>query len=129
MPHLPTPRDSTAPVPEPGEGQYVPNVIPLSTRIWNVLLSLGLLAYGAYGLARGDLYIPGKRGNGMHLHGLAAWVMYGAFIGACLTMLSVVIDHFDQRNNEAQYKRFAEKCKQGGWALFILSLVIAIIVH
>jgi len=51
--------------------------------------------------------------------------MYGAFIGGCLTMLSVVVDHFDKRDNEAQYKYFADKCKKIGWSLFILSTLIA----
>lgn len=108
------------------DGRYAPNIIPLSKRIWNILLSLLLLIYGAYGLWKGDLYIPGKRGNGMHLNGFAAWAMYGAFIGACLAMLSVVVDHFDKRDNEAKYKYFAGKCNAVGWSLFFLSIVIAI---
>lgn len=109
------------------EGKYVPNIIPLGKRIWNILSSLFLLAYGAYGLWIGDIYIPGKRGSGTHLHGLAAWAMYAAFIAACLAMLSIIVDHFDKRDNEARYKYFADKCNTVGLVLIFVSFAIAII--
>jgi len=52
--------------------------------------------------------------------------MYGAFICACLVMLSVVADHYDKRNNETNYKRFADTFRVLGWCFFALSLVLAI---
>jgi hypothetical protein len=48
-------------------------------------------------------------------------------ICACLVMLSVVVDHYDERNNETNYKLFADIFKYLGWAFFILSLIMAII--
>lgn len=107
------------------DGKYVPNTVPLIARIWNIVLSVLLMSYGTYGLWRGDLYIPGKRTEGIHLHGFSAWVMYGAFLGASLNMLSVVVDHYDKRENEAQYRRFARNCKIIGWSLFVLSFILS----
>jgi hypothetical protein len=71
-----------------------------------------------------DLYLPSKRSRGMHLHDTPAWIMYGAIICACLAMLSVVIDHYDRRNNERHYRLFADVFEYIGWGLFGFSLLI-----
>lgn len=34
-----------------------------------------LFGYFLYGALSGDLYLPGKRGPGVHLHGLSAWLV------------------------------------------------------
>jgi TRAP-type C4-dicarboxylate transport system permease small subunit len=106
---------------------YTPNHIPPNERITNTLFSIILLLYGSYGIWVNDLYIPGKRSKGFHLHDVPAWVMYGAFICACLVMLSVVVDHYDKRNNETNYKRFADTFRVLGWCFFALSLILAIV--
>lgn len=106
---------------------YTPNHIPAKERISNTLFSLALLAYGSYGVWVNDLYVPGKRSKGIHLHDTPAWVMYGAIVCSCLVMLSVVVDHYDKRNNETNYKRFADTFRILGWGFFGLSLVLAII--
>jgi hypothetical protein len=46
---------------------------------------------------------------------------------ACLVMLSVVVDHYDKRNNETNYKLFADIFRVLGWGFFVLSLVMAVI--
>lgn len=43
-----------------------------------------------------------------------------AFVCACLVLLSMVVDHYDERN---KYKIFAKGCKYLGWLLFALALV------
>ena len=73
---------------------YIPNHIPSSERIKNIIFSLALCAYGTYGVWGNDLY----------LHGIPAWVLYGAILCACLVMLSVVVDHYDKRNNETEVR-------------------------
>jgi TRAP-type C4-dicarboxylate transport system permease small subunit len=105
---------------------YTPNHIPPNERVTNTLFSIFLLLYGGYGIWVNDLYLPGKRSKGIHLHDVPAWVMYGAFICACLVMLSVIVDHYDKRNNEINYKRFADIFRVLGWCFFGLSLVLAI---
>lgn len=105
---------------------HVPNTIPRSERITNVVSSILLFAYGSYGIWANDLYIPGKRSRGLHLHDAPAWMMYGAILCACWVMLSVVLDHYDRRNNERYYRRFATMGKVVGWGLFFLSLLWAL---
>lgn len=107
-------------------GRYIPNQIPVGERAIHVALSLVLLAYGGLGVWINDLYIPGKR-KGLHLHDVPAWIMYGAIICACLVMLSVVIDHYDRRNNERHYREFAKASGYIGWTLFGFSALWAIV--
>jgi hypothetical protein len=108
------------------ETQHKPNQIRASERLVNLFSSVILLAYGTYGLWINDLYIPAKRVKGTHLHDLPAWVMFGAFISACLVMISVCIDHYDKRNNEIKYQRFASIFKNVAWIFFALSVSMQI---
>lgn len=106
---------------------YTPNHIPRSERFLNVLYALVIIAFGVLGLTTGDLLLPGKRTggpNGVALQGLSAWVMYAAMICACAVLISVLVDHYDQRNNEINYRRFAQTGKFLGWFLFFLSLAL-----
>lgn len=107
-------------------GRYVPNRIPANERAHYIVFSLLLCAYGSYGVWVNDLYLPRKR-RGIHLHDSPAWVMYGAILCACLVMLSVVVDHYDRRNNETGYRLFADVFKVIGWVLFGLSLAFSLI--
>ena len=108
------------------EGRYIPNHIPKGERVSHIIFSLLLFAYGTFGVWVNDLYVPGRRSRGVHLHDSLAWVMYGAILCACLVMLSVVIDHYDQRNNEVNYRSFASLFKGIGWIFFILSMVLSL---
>lgn len=106
---------------------YSPNHIPRAERLKNVLMSGALLAYGTFGLWIDDLFLPSKRGSGLHLHGLPVWVMYLAMILASANLLAVVVDHYDQRNNEHNYRRFAKLTQILGWAAFALALVLHVL--
>ena len=109
------------------EETRTPNHIPTSERIGYIIFSLLLLGYGTYGVWENDLYVPGRRSRGIHLHDATAWMMYGAIICACLVMLSVVVDHYDRRNNETNYRLFADVFKGIGWVMFGLSLLFGFI--
>lgn len=99
---------------------YTPNQIPLGTRILRTLGSLGLIAYGILGVVIDDVVIPGKR-NSMHLHGLPAWLMALAMACAAITLIAVVVDHYDRRNNEPVYRRLENWVGKLGWVFAGLS--------
>jgi hypothetical protein len=103
--------------------KHTPNKIPLKERMINKFFSAVLIIYGGYGIYVNDLYIPGKRSSGVHLHDEPALLMYAAFICGALVMLSVVVDHYDERNNEHKYQVFAKTFKYLGWGLFGASLI------
>lgn len=88
-----------------------------------------LLVYGAVGVYMDDLYVRGKRGRGSHLHGPPAWIMYGAFACGALTLLSLVMDHYDQRNNERHYRAFAQWMRIIGWLLFFVAILADLLVY
>lgn len=106
---------------------YTPNHIPRSERFLNVLYAVVIIALGVIGLTTGELLLPGKRTsgpNGVALQGMTAWLMYAAMFCACAVLLSVVVDHYDRRNNEINYRRFAQVGKIVGWVLFILAMAL-----
>lgn len=49
-----------------------------SDHIVSIILFGSLFAYFLYGAMSGDLYLPGKRGPGVHLRALGAWMVTGA---------------------------------------------------
>jgi hypothetical protein len=107
--------------------EYKPNHIHWSERFINVLYALVILALGALGLFKGELLLPGKRTSGptgIAMHGLSAWLMYAAMACAVAVLLSTVVDHYDRRNNEATYRRFAKVGKVAGWVLLVSSLAL-----
>jgi hypothetical protein len=109
---------------------YIPNRIPGSERFINVLYALFILALGVLGLFYGELLLPGKRTSGptgVGLQGLPAWCMYGAMVCAICVLLSSVVDHYDSRDNEVNYRRFAQVGKVCGWSLFFLALVLYVL--
>ncbi len=108
------------------DDDYKPNTVPAFTRLKNLFSSAALLAYGTYGLWINDLYIPGNRSAGVHLHDLPAWVMFGAFFSACVVMISACIDHYDKRNNEIKYKKLSNTFQQIAWGFFLLSISMQI---
>lgn len=95
-----------------------PNAIPPGRRLINSLGSIALIVWGAYGLYRNDIPMPTRYGTD-HVSGLATWFLSGAMICAAANLGSVVIDHYDRRNNELSYANFAAITQWLGWALFI----------
>jgi predicted RNA-binding Zn-ribbon protein involved in translation (DUF1610 family) len=103
--------------------RYTPSHISFGKRVFGILLSLGLIGYGLLGLLADDLYLPGS-GPGIHLYGTPALLMCIAFICAAGVLLSVVIDHYDKRDNERYYRLFARLGRFAGWTFFGLSLAL-----
>jgi hypothetical protein len=113
----------------PSHRPYTPNHIPEGERAKCLLFSVGLIIYGTFGVYIDDLYVPGKRSKGLHFHGVPCWVMYFAFLFAALNLLSVVVDHYDKRNNETNYKKFAKVTRRIGWLLFFVALLLDLLVY
>jgi formate-dependent nitrite reductase membrane component NrfD len=92
-----------------GEKQlkFIPNKIPMSSRIISIIFSIALLSYGTYSIAVNKFTIPfyGRDGsNGIvYLYDGAAIIMYISFLLYTLMMLAHVTDHYDKRDNESKY--------------------------
>lgn len=106
---------------EKNNNDYTPNHIPASVRIESVVLSLFLIGYGAVSWYQDDMFLPAKSG-GFFIHGLALKLMCFAMICAAFNLAAVVLDHYDQRNNERNYVIFSKITRAIGWALFVLAL-------
>ena len=108
--------------------EYAPNHIPFKSRVLSIVFSTILLGYGLFAYRIDDLYLPGKRSGGMHLHGESMYIMLIAFAFAVANLLSVVVDHYDRRNNETNYRKFARVSGILGWVFFALAIVLDIFV-
>lgn len=110
-------------------GEYRPNEIPLEVRFYHTLSAILLFIYGSHGVWVNDLVFRMKGGFRIHLHDFPAWLMFGSLLAACVVLISVVIDHYDRRNNEAKYKACARYGEYVGWSLCGLSLISAILMR
>ena len=103
-----------------------PNHISYNERLKCILFAAALLTYGSVGWYLDDIYVPGKRGRGIHFHGTACTIVYGAFIFGAVNFISVVVDHYDKRNNETNYQKFAKITRICGIALLFLGILVNI---
>ncbi|EGU29584.1 hypothetical protein VII00023_09239 [Vibrio ichthyoenteri ATCC 700023] len=95
---------------------YVANEIPRQMRnLWAGMATL-LITYASYGLINGEIYIPGKRTEGITFAGEPVLAVFAACFCLALALLVTVVDHYDKRDNEYLYD-IAEKVL---WALSCL---------
>jgi hypothetical protein len=109
-------------------GKYTPNHISLEARAWYLVLSSLLIIYAGTSLAADDLFLwlPGTRRSpdlSIHLHGVPAWLAGASIFSAAATLLSVVVDHYDTRNNETNYRLFAKVCMAAAVAFLVAALL------
>ena len=102
---------------------YKPNTVSRGGRVLNVLLGLMLLGYGIVGLLAAHVDLHGARIRIAVFEGGPAWLMAAAFIAGALVLFSVVIDHYDTRNNERYYKAFRLGAQYLGWCLVVSALI------
>lgn len=104
--------------------KHFANHIPSSERVVYIILSGIIVSYGTAGILHDDIYLPGKRGRGTHFHGEPAWLLYLSFLFLAMNLLSIVIDHYDKRNNQTNYKKFARITEGLAFVFFLLALVL-----
>jgi len=83
-----------------------------------------LFLYGCYGIWENDLFIPARKGKGIHLHDLSLWVAFAAIICACCNLLLVIADHYDKRDNEEICAFAARVLKYTAFSLIILAICL-----
>ncbi|MDM7859256.1 hypothetical protein QTP81_01385 [Alteromonas sp. ASW11-36] len=87
---------------------YSPNKISKSTRIFNIVWALFLIAVCLYGVTNGALVYPGVRGSGpIELTGMPLLFFCVALLSGAINAVLTVIDHYDKRDNETSYKQMS----------------------
>lgn len=109
---------------------YSPNHVSLDRRAAYLVVSALIIAYAVGSLMRNDFYIwlpLGRRSGPIeeHLHGAAAWLAAASAMSAAANLLSVVVDHYDKRNNEKNYRAVA----LWSFRLSVVLLIAALIVN
>ncbi len=101
------------------EGNYIPNIVPLKDRIQHLIIALIFIVIGIYGMFNNGLNISGMQVEGMQFEGDTKWIVYVSLITGCLSSLSIVIDHYDKRDNEMKYYAFNKSINYLGTAIVI----------
>lgn len=100
------------------EKDYSPNHIPITLRFLCVIWVICLAFYGWVELAIGYTYIPSKHGSAFFVSGFPTLLIaFAAFLWAVAALLTL-IDHYDKRNNEEDYKFFRKACWWTGLFFF-----------
>lgn len=110
-------------------GAYIANEIPLKERVFSLIIALGLLLYGLHGLYTGEIYIPSRSRGGIYLYDESVWIMFAALICGTGVFLSIILDHYDKRDNEHIYFKRGQMLKNVGLMLFCVAVTWEIVTH
>lgn len=102
---------------------YTPNKFSLAERWTCAILALALFAYGAYGAVNREIGLPGRCGLHM-IMGDSTFLAFAGLVLWAISLLSVIADHYDLRDNEAAYNVFSRWCGWGGVGLLFLSVIL-----
>jgi len=117
-------KNKARPLPIDEGKPWRPNSVSLSERIFNLTLAIALLAQGVLGVYFAEVRLtPPKQRGAILLKEGPAWLMAAAMIVGALVLVSVVVDHYDRRQNERSYKIFRWLCVRLGLCLFVASLI------
>ena len=92
-----------------------PSYYSLGERLFNLVVGLVLLAYGIAGFLNDKLSISSRGRLIALLEGGPAWLMAAAAVLGATVLLSVLVDHYDRRDNERHYLAFRWAATRLGW--------------
>ncbi len=97
---------------------YRPNHVPTFDRVNAVLSSCTILIFGSF-LLNDQGFVLGKTsGWGWTFPFVTGNLFVFSMLLSVVTLLTKVVDHYDRRNNEVKYQRFAQSCKIISMILF-----------
>jgi hypothetical protein len=104
--------------------RYRPNQVYVGQRLMCGVLSLTWMAWAAIGVLSGHMFFLVSRGGPIHWSGLPALLFCGAVLAAAAACGSVIVDHYDRRDNEAVYRRLKRGLWWGAAGLFGCAVLV-----
>jgi hypothetical protein len=92
-------------------------------RLAYLILASFLLVYGTISLINDGLYIPGKFGGAV-FHGIPLIILYSSMLCFATYCVLKIVRHYDKKENEMDYGRFAKLASFLGFGLFIAALLL-----
>jgi hypothetical protein len=90
------------------------------------LLAAFFLFYGVRGIYLDDLFVPTRRGNGIHFHGLPAWMAAGALFCFAASLISYLVGSLENPPNRPGDRSFNKWMKYLGTGLFFGAFLVVI---
>jgi hypothetical protein len=106
------------------DGVYVPNKYPKSGLISLALLSAILLFQVVFGFIYDEVVMTTRYLTYIRFHGATAWVMCGSLFFFAVSMITLVVDHFDKRPNEDMYRRISLHSQDIAWVLIAIAMIV-----
>ncbi|GAB5386979.1 MAG: hypothetical protein Alis3KO_41020 [Aliiglaciecola sp.] len=101
---------------------YSPNKISKPVRVFNILWAVFLVFVLLYGIHTGSIVYPGARGSGQVIfQGWSLGLFSLALLSGAGNAILTVIDHYDKRDNELQYKKISQSLNVIG----VLAIIVA----
>jgi hypothetical protein len=108
----------------------MPNFIPLRQRLGYGLATVVLMGLAAYSLYFGELPLTSHRTPGVSLMtGPALWFMIPALGLGCIAFLSLIVDHYDRRDNERVYRTVVTWCTRAALLLAFVAYAVDFFLH
>jgi hypothetical protein len=106
--------------------EYTPNHLSALERFAALFWAAGLIGFSIVGWSRGEIPVVGGKGAGVMVGGAGLWVMLSANLLLAAAALVAVVDHYDRRNNERQYRRAFGILGIAGVGALILGVVLGV---
>jgi len=106
--------------------KHKPNKYSAKLRLLVILCSAFVLAYCVAQLAIGYTYIPTRRG-GILLSGVSTLFIAFSSMLFCTAGVSLLVDHYDERDNEALYRRARAWMLKVGLGFLVLAPVLELL--
>lgn len=107
-------------------GSYIPNEIPLKSRITSGIFASILIAISGYAIYRQHIVIPyavKRRRNALfEFTGAETIIPILAMTFATIALLAIVLDHYDKRFNERTYQLITNIGMGIGLFLYMISM-------
>ncbi len=85
--------------------RHEPNHVGILERVFYGMVSLTWMAWAVIGVLSGHMFFLVSRGGPLHFFGLPALFFSLCVLAGAAACASVVVDHYDRRDNEDAYRR------------------------
>ena len=110
---------------------YKPNIVSIRERIITIIIvPIGFVYYTNQLITNGYIEIIFEQRSGLiSYYGISAYVLYFGLISLLSAQVSVLVDHYDKRDNEIKYFNFKFYMMFIGFKLCFIATIMNLILN